>query len=117
MTQPQPLTIAPTYEGTTWGGIIQIDLDLTGGAPFDLTGAALRMIYRRMGERVERVVLSLGAGIEMINASLGQFRVPPQVLPLEAGVYYWELIMTKADGIILPLLIGTHEITRHGLHL
>ena len=115
MTQPQTITLGATYEGTTWSGINRIELDLPGGGPLSLTGAALRMIYRRVGERQERLVLAIGSGIEIEDAAAGWAKVPPQVLPLTAGTYYWEIILTKADGVILPLVVGTHEITRLGI--
>lgn len=115
MTQPQTLALSAVYEGTTWEGINLITLQMPAGAPVGLAGADLRMIYRRVGERTERLNLELGSGIEIVNAANGQFRVQQQVLPLAAGLYYWEIIVTLSTGLIVPIFAGTQEITRIGM--
>lgn len=114
MTQPQILTLSAVYEGTTWEGINSVTLEQPVGTPLNLTNAQLRMVYRRVGENLERLNLVVGAGIQLTNATGGVFRVLPQILPLTAGSYYWEIILTQANGTIIPLFAGTQEITRLG---
>ena len=114
MTQPQILTLSAVYEGTTWEGINSVTLQQPAGTPMNLTNAQLRMIWRRVGENLERLNLVVGAGIQITNAAGGVFRVIPQILPLTAGCYYWEIILTQANGSIIPLFAGTQEITRLG---
>lgn len=72
------------------------------------------MIYRRVGENLERLILSVGAGIEITNAASGIFSVLPQILPLTAGTYYWEIILTLANGVVVILFASTQEIKRIG---
>lgn len=114
MTQPQTLSLSAIYEGTTWEGINSVTLEQPAGTPLDLTSAQLRMVYRRLGEDPESLALAVGAGIEITDAEAGVFRVSPQVLPLKAGHYYWEIFLTQASGTIVPLFAGTQEITRVG---
>jgi hypothetical protein len=114
MTQPQILTLSAVYEGTTWEGINSVSLQQPVGTPLPLTDAQLRMVYRRVGENLERLNLVVGAGIQITNAAGGVFRVLPQILLLTAGSYYWEIILTQANGTIIPLFAGTQEITRLG---
>ena len=114
MTQPQILTLSAVYEGTTWEGINSVTLEQTGGGPLNLTNAQLRMVYRRVGENLERLNLVVGAGIQITNAASGVFQVLPQILPLTTGSYYWEIFLTLATGTIIPLFAGTQEITRLG---
>lgn len=115
MTQPQILTLSAVYEGTTWEGINSVTLvEQPAGTALNLTNAQLRMVYRRVGENLERLNLVVGAGIQITNAASGVFRVIPQILPLTAGSYYWEIILTQANGTIIPLFAGTQEITRLG---
>ena len=114
MTQPQILTLSAIYEGTTWEGINSITLERPAGTPLNLTNAQPRMVYRRVGENLERLRLVVGAGIVITNAAGGIFRVNPQILPLTAGNYYWEIILAEANGTIIPLFAGTQEITRVG---
>ena len=114
MTQPQILPLSAVYEGTTWEGINSVTLQQPAGTPLNLTDAQLRMVYRRVGENLERLNLVVGAGIQITNAASGVFRVIPQILPLTAGSYYWEIILTQANGTIIPLFAGTQEITRLG---
>ena len=114
MTQPQILDLPAVYEGTTWEGINSVSLEQPVGTPLNLTTAQLRMVYRRVGENLERLNLVVGAGIQITNAAGGVFRVIPQILPLTAGNYYWEIILAQASGTIIPLFVGTQEITRVG---
>lgn len=114
MTQPQTLPLAAVYEGTTWEGINSVTLQMPPGTPLNLTSAQPRMIYRKVGERSERLNLVVGAGIQITNAAGGVFRVLPQVLPLVAGLYYWEVIVTLSTGVTVPIFAGTQEITRIG---
>jgi hypothetical protein len=114
VTQPQILPLSAVYEGTTWEGINSVTLQQPAGTPLNLTDAQLRMVYRRVGENLERLNLVVGAGIQITNAASGVFRVIPQILPLTAGSYYWEIILTQANGTIIPLFAGTQEITRLG---
>jgi hypothetical protein len=114
MTQPQILGLPAVYEGTTWEGINSVSLQQPVGTPLNLTSAQLRMVYRRVGENLERLNLVVNAGIQITNAAGGVFRVLPQILPLTAGSYYWEIILTQASGTAIPLFAGTQEITRLG---
>jgi hypothetical protein len=114
VTQPQILTLSAVYEGTTWEGINSVTLQQPVGTVLSLVNAQLRMVYRRVGENLERLNLVVGTGIEITNAAGGVFRVVPQILPLTAGSYYWEIFLTQANGTIIPLFAGTQEITRLG---
>jgi hypothetical protein len=115
VTQPQTIHLPAVYVGTTWEGINSIGLDQPNGQAFNLTGAALRMVYRRVGEQQERLVLTVGSGITITNAAEGRARVDEQILPLTPGTYYWELLVTQANGVVLPVFAGTQEITRIGV--
>jgi hypothetical protein len=64
---------------------------------------------------MDRLLLTIGEGIQILNAALGVFKIPPRILPLTTGTYYWDLLVTLASGEVLPLLVGTLEITRIGL--
>jgi hypothetical protein len=88
---------------------------MPAGTPLPLAGAEIKMTYRRAGERKERLVLSLGAGIEITNAPLGMCKVSKQVLPLAVGNYNWEIIIRLQSGEVKPLLVGRQNITRVGL--
>jgi hypothetical protein len=114
VTQPQTLSLSAVYEGTTWEGINSVTLQQPAGTPLNLTNAQPRMVYRRVGDNLERLSLAVGTGIQITNAAAGVFRVMPQILPLTAGSYYWEIILTQANGTIIPLFAGTQEITRLG---
>jgi hypothetical protein len=113
MAQPQTISLPSVYEGTTWRGIGSITLQRPAGTALNLSGAQLRMTYRRIGERLERLTLALGSGIEITNATGGVFRVLAQVLPLVAGLYCWEIVVTLAGGEIIALFVGTQEITKN----
>lgn len=116
MTQPQTIHLPAVYEGTTWEGISAITLtNTTINAPVDLTGAEILMLYRRAGERYERLKLEVGSGIQLTQANAGLFKVLPQILPLPVGLYYWEIKTRLVNGNTYAFLAGTQEITRLGV--
>ena len=115
MTQPQILNLPAVYEGTTWEGISSITIQRPAGSPLSLVGAQLTMTWRRVGERTERLRLSVGAGIQITNPSGGVCKIQSQILPLAAGSYNWEIIVILADGVTLPVFAGTQSINRIGV--
>lgn len=113
---PPGFMLPAVYEGSTWEGIKLIKLiDRQTNLPINLAGAVVDMTYRRVGEKTQQLSLGLGAGITLVSAAEGEVRVEPQILPLPAGDYYYELIVQLAAGIKLPILVGTQEITRLGV--
>lgn len=116
MTQPQTIDLPAVYVGTTWEGINSIELDQANGTPLDLTQAQLSMRYRRVGGHQSELVLGIGSGIVLTNAAGGIARVSPQVLPLDPGTFYWEIILTHPTLGVVPLFVGTQEITRIGVN-
>lgn len=116
MTLPQTIALPAVYEGTTWEGIGSITLtNTTLNAPVNLSGAEISMVYRRVGERLERLTLQVGSGIQVTQANAGLFKVLPQILPLPVGLYYWEIKTKLADSAVYAFLSGTQEITRLGV--
>lgn len=104
------------YEGSTWEGINLITLrNRQTNRPLNLKNAAVDMVYRRVGEKTQRLSLGVGAGITIVSDVEGKLRVEPQILPLPAGPYYYEIIVQLAAGSKLPILAGTQEITRLGV--
>lgn len=113
---PAGFALPSVYEGATWEGINLITLtNRQSGRPINLKGAQVEMVYRRVGERVQRLAFGVGGGITLVSPVEGKLRVEPQILPLPAGPYYFELIAQLAVGSTLPILCGTHAITRLGV--
>ena len=113
---PPGFMLPAVYEGSTWEGIKLITLiDRQTNLPINLSGAVVDMTYRRVGKKTQQHSLGIGAGITLVSAEDGKLRVPPQILPLPAGDYYFELTVQLAAGDKLPILVGTQEITRLGV--
>jgi hypothetical protein len=113
---PAGFALPAVYEGATWEGINLITLtNRQSGRPINLRDAEIDMVYRRVGEKAERLSFGVGAGITILSAGEGKLRVDPQILPLPAGPYYFELIAQLAAGSRLPILAGTQAITRLGV--
>lgn len=113
---PAGFALPSVYEGATWEGISLITLtNRQSGRPINLKDAEVEMVYRRVGERFERLALSVGGGITIVSPLEGKLRVEPQILPLPAGPYYFELIAQLAAGSTLPIFAGTQAIMRLGV--
>ena len=113
---PAGFALPTVYEGATWEGINLITLtNRQSGQPINLSNAEVEMIYRRVGEKAERLAFGVGSGITIVSAVEGKLRVEPQILPLPAGPYYFELIAQLAAGSRLPILAGTQTIARLGV--
>lgn len=112
---PAGFMLPASYEGSTWEGINLITLtNRQSNRPINLKNAMVEMVYRRVGEKAERLSLGLGNGITIVSEVEGKLRVEPQILPLPAGRYYFELMVQLVGGR-LPILAGTHEIARLGV--
>ena len=113
---PAGFMLPAVYEGSTWEGINLITLtNRQTNRPINLKNAAANLLYRRVGEKAQRLNIGLGAGVTIVSEAEGKLRVEPQILPLPAGPYYFELIVQLAAGSVLPILAGTQEITRLGV--
>ena len=113
---PAGFALPSVYEGATWEGINLITLtNRQSGRPINLKDAQVEMVYRRVGEKSERLALGVGSGITVVSAVEGKLRVEPQILPLPAGPYYFELIAQLAAGSRLPILAGSQAVTRLGV--
>lgn len=113
---PAGFVLPDVYEGSTWEGINLITLtNRVTNRPINLRRADASMVYRRAGERHQRLILGLGSGISVVSDVEGKLRVESQVLPLPAGIYLFELIIQLANGSRLPILAGTHQIARLGV--
>ena len=113
---PAGFALPAVYEGATWEGINLITLtNRQSGRPINLKNAEVEMIYRRVGEKAQRLAFGVGGGITIVSDVEGKLRVEPQILPLPAGLYYFELFTQLAAGSTLPILAGTQAIARLGV--
>lgn len=112
----QGFALPDVYEGSSWDGIRRISLtNRQTNRPIDLRNAAATMAFRRVGQQVVKLSLHIGSGITILSSLEGKLRVEPRILSLSAGLYYFELFVTLASGVRIPILLGTQKINRLGV--
>ncbi|MBK1884109.1 hypothetical protein JIN85_16940 [Luteolibacter pohnpeiensis] len=111
---PAIYNLEPMVRGDQWRGIDQIGpLTFAGVAPKSPCVAASMQFRRTAGNRNLGHSIASGSGIEIVDADAWVFRIPPQALPLDEGVwcYQFQTVAADADGLPKTYLEGTIEIS------
>lgn len=84
-------------------------------SPFNLTGCVLKMQLRK--EYQGLVFLSLtsvaNAGITIVNASAGTFKINKQIINIEAFDYLYDIELTKSNGDKKTWISGNFLVTNN----
>lgn len=110
--------LPPMVAGNTWDGIPQI-----GPIRFNEPAPPSNLVKIEMSFRmaatdinpayVISTVAGPGIGTAVIDdAALWTGHIPPQALPLAAGIWRWNLRFTAADGTIFTPVGGTIAIAQ-----
>lgn len=89
----------PHKAGDLWPGLSSVTIKVDG-APLDLTGAVVKMHLKRYVRDVLPAFALSSAGAQPgivlgDDAALGAFHVPPVVVDVPAGKYFWDLQVTQ----------------------
>lgn len=96
--------------GDTWVGINNIVI-ATNGAPVDLTGATIRMDFRKSIDSPAALTLSTSNNsIIITQPTQGAFTIPPRIIEIPFGIYLYDLQVTYPNGVVLTYIEGTWEI-------
>ena len=80
------------------------------GAALDLTGATIEAVFAKDKKRGQRVKsISVGSGITVTDAANGTFEFDAFDLNWSAGVYYYDIQITK-DSVITTYVVGTINV-------
>lgn len=76
------------------------------GSPIDLTGAAIKADFK-LGSKVgtPSITLTSGAGITIVNAAEGVFKIDPFLVAIKAGKYYSDIQITIGEVVKTYLTI------------
>lgn len=109
-----PVQLRPHKSGDLWLGLSAVSI-LMDGVPMDLTGAVIDLQFKRfVTDAVAALALRSvgeGAGIVVDDPVTGVFRVPPRVVVLRPGRYFWDLQITVGGGPV-TYASGTWQITQ-----
>lgn len=96
--------------GDTWVGINSISI-ATNGVPVDLTGAVIKIDFRKDIDYPAVLSLSTTNGsIVITQPTQGKFTIPPRIVDIPFGVYIYDLQVTFANGVNLTYMEGGWEI-------
>ena len=113
-----PVLIPPLpthYMGDTWKGLLGFGPVLIDDAQPPNTLSYCRMQFRDRNELGYELNSAPEAGegtLTISNATTWEITVPSQLLPLEKGVWSWDLETTDSAGTILTLYKGTIRVDR-----
>jgi hypothetical protein len=97
------------YKGDTF---LEVPFEiLIDAVPLDLTDALIKMQLRRKYEK--DIVLefsTINNKIEIVDASLGTFKIVEQIINIEAFEYIYDLQITLANGVVDTYIKGKFNI-------
>ena len=102
----------PHMAGDTFEGI-QLTLTLTSGgstAPIDLTGAAIKIIFKKQDISTTVSTLEIGSGITIDDATGGVFSIDPFTVFAVAYLYEYDMQITFSNGDIKTYMKGFFEV-------
>lgn len=111
------VALNPTVHGDTWGGIPQIQVKINGAPPPSAL-VALNMHFRKSwSDFVPAFKLSTSPGpgegtITIGDAAKWIASIGSQALPLEPGVWLFDLQFTAADGSLFTPVGGTLAVVK-----
>ena len=107
-----PFNVAfPTYyRGDTWPGMTIHNIKIEGAAPVVNLSNARMQFRTKMGDlgfeyNTVQDPACKGA-IIILDPVVWSLQVEHAILPLDKGVWYWDLELTAADGIVITFLKG-----------
>lgn len=116
---PLNVSLAPYYKGDTWEGFTVDDLLLDGSAP-TANLASCRMQFRdklgTLGYELNTVASDCKGTITIRDAATWSITVGGNILPLEAGTWYWDIEAIDANGKVLTILKGRLRVTADITH-
>ena len=106
---PATYRIPNHYRGDTFDAItFTIKED---GTAVDLTGAAIKIDFRKdsISGSLQKVIY-IGAGITIVNAVGGEFKIDSYINNWDAKTYYYDAQITFSDGIVRTYFKGTLKV-------
>ena len=82
------------------------------GVVIDLTGATIAMMLRLVKTQTtpDLSLSTATSGITITTAAAGEWEVDAQVISIAAGVYFQDVQLTEASGVISTFTSGTWTI-------
>ncbi len=77
----------------------------------DLTGATIVMPLKKEQGGTTIKLLTIGSGITVTNAVLGQFKIDKQIIDLAPFNYFYDIIFTFSDATVKTYISGYFNIT------
>jgi len=110
---PKRYDFTPHVAGDSFEGI-QITMTLTSSgvtAAIDLTGAAIKIVFKKQGQSTVISTLEISTGITVDNATGGIFSIDPFTVFSVPYTYEYDMEITFSNGDIKTYMKGFFEVT------
>ena len=100
-------------KGDTFNGIAFTLTTEVPAAPIDLTGAAIKVQFRKGNKTgFMQKELSIGSGITVTDAPNGTFQLNPFKADWQPSIYYYDVEITFPSGRVKTYIEGTFKIVQ-----
>jgi hypothetical protein len=97
--------------GDTWAGIGSLTIFVNSSA-LNLQGSDIKMEFRQSIDSPVALTLSTQTSSIIINqTTLGLIQIPPKLIEIPFGEYFYDLQITFPNGVVKTYMSGTWEIT------
>lgn len=107
---PGTYNIQDTVKGDTLDEIIFTMTD-EDGDPINLTGYAIKAMFKKYPLLVAVKTISIGSGITIVSAANGQFKIDAFTVTMGAGVYDYDIQFTVGQ-IVKTYISGKFEVLK-----
>lgn len=94
---PGTYNIQDTVKGDTLDEVAFTVLE--DGSPINLTGYAIKIMFKKYPLLVSSLTLSIGSGLSIIDAAQGQFKINEQIITLDVGQYFYDIQFTNGSEV------------------
>ena len=105
---PKRYDFKPHIAGDTFNGV-QITMTLTSEgvtAPIDLTGMAIKIVFKKQDQTTVISTLEIGSGITIDDAVNGVFSIDPFVVFTTPYLYEYDMQFTYSGGNVKTYMKG-----------
>jgi hypothetical protein len=99
------------YKNDTFDGLSFALKYTDDDTPIDLTGASIKVQFRRNSERGTLAKeLNIGTGITMLDDANGAFQIDSFIIDWNADIYYYDVEITYADAVVKTYVKGKLKV-------
>ena len=98
------------YRGDTLDSVQFTLIDKDTSLPIDLTGASLKIQFRKPFKGATQLTITDGSGITIVSPTTGRLIIDSFILDWDPGVYLYDIEITFANSTVKTYVRGSINV-------